>query len=139
MSWGDMDFTRDLMASLPEHMRPKGVLHPHEARQKADPLRRKLFADWHRLQDIVLAHEETIQRRWKKRTAVKRKQVLLEVNPTLPKEHAPEISALSERGPAARQERRNDFLLPYLNLEDLSINNGTQCGSIGDEHFVDSP
>ncbi|KAJ7899217.1 hypothetical protein B0H14DRAFT_3543552 [Mycena olivaceomarginata] len=27
---------------------------------------------------------------------------------------------------SARQEKRNNFLLPYVNLEDLSINNGTQ-------------
>jgi hypothetical protein len=61
------------------------------------------------------------------RTALKRKQVLLEIDPKLPHEHAPEISSVIKDEASARQEKRNDFLLPYVNLEDLSINNGTQC------------
>lgn len=61
------------------------------------------------------------------RTTVKRKQVLLEIDPKLPQEHAPEISSVIKDEASARQEKRNDFLLPYVNLEDLSINNGTQC------------
>ncbi|KAK7028686.1 hypothetical protein R3P38DRAFT_2937837 [Favolaschia claudopus] len=83
--------------SLPSHIpRPQGILQPAEARQKADPLRRELFDSWYRLKSIVLAHEEAIQKRWKKRTGIKRKQLLQEVSPSLPAEHAPEISALNE-------------------------------------------
>ncbi|KAJ6462191.1 hypothetical protein C8R45DRAFT_1108381 [Mycena sanguinolenta] len=114
---------------IPPHMRPKA----------------ELFVSWSRLKAIVLAHEDTIQKRWKKaitfflpcssrsahtspvqRTAVKRKQVLLNIDPKLPQEHAPEISSVIKDEASARQEKRNDFLLPYVNLEDLSINNGVQ-------------
>ncbi|KAJ7723908.1 hypothetical protein B0H16DRAFT_1472654 [Mycena metata] len=86
-------------------------------------IRSQLFASWGRLQKIVLAHEETIQKRWKKRTGAKRKQLLQEIEPTLPEQHAPEITALSQ--PSATQ-KLGAFLFPYLNLEDLSINNGVQ-------------
>ncbi|KAJ6462182.1 hypothetical protein C8R45DRAFT_1108374 [Mycena sanguinolenta] len=130
---------------MPSHMRPKAVLQPPEARRMADKIRQELFMSWSRLKAIVLAHEDTIQKRWKKaitfflpcssrsahtspvqRTAVKRKQVLLDIDPKLPQEHAPEISSVIKDEASARRERRNDFLLPYVNLEDLSINNGVQ-------------
>ncbi|KAJ7899831.1 hypothetical protein B0H13DRAFT_2336777 [Mycena leptocephala] len=101
--------------SIPQHMRPKTVLSPPEASQRADKLRDELFASWDHLKKIVLAHEETIQKRWKKRTGAKRKQLLQEIDPKLPKQYAPEISALS-----AKQDKLNDFLLPYLNLADLT-------------------
>jgi hypothetical protein len=52
--------------SIPQHMRPKTVLSPPEASQRADKLRDELFASWDHLKKIVLAHEETIQKRWKK-------------------------------------------------------------------------
>ncbi|KAJ7752995.1 hypothetical protein B0H16DRAFT_1418853 [Mycena metata] len=110
--------------SLPKHIpRPKAILSPREASQRAEGIRSHLFASWGRLQKIVLAHEETIQKRWKKRTGAKRKQLLQEIEPTLPEQHAPEITALSQ--PSATQ-KLNAFLFPYLNLEDLSINNGVQ-------------
>ncbi|KAJ7640103.1 hypothetical protein DFH06DRAFT_1098562 [Mycena polygramma] len=109
---------------MPQHMRPATVLSPPEASRKAEAVRRELFASWHRLKKIVLAHEETIQKRWKKRTGAKRKQLLQEIDPRIPKEHAPEVSALSQGN--AMHGKLIDFLLPYLNLEDLTINNGTQ-------------
>ncbi|KAJ7194920.1 hypothetical protein GGX14DRAFT_505295 [Mycena pura] len=112
-----------ILDTLPQRMRPVAVLSPDEARQKADKIRPELFASWNRLRRIVLAHEEAIQRRWKKRTGAKRKQLLQEIDSKLPKEHAPEISALSQ---GSTLDKLNDFRLPYLNLEDLTINNGTQ-------------
>ncbi|KAJ7506566.1 hypothetical protein B0H11DRAFT_1706585 [Mycena galericulata] len=117
-----MSFFDSLAPNLP---RPKGILSPEEAGAKADKVRHQLFKSWRHLQEIVLAHEDTIQKRWKKRTAVKRKQLLEGIDPTLSKRHAPEIAALGSRSPNL-QDNRNDFVLPYLNLEDLSINNGTQ-------------
>ncbi|KAJ7122648.1 hypothetical protein C8R43DRAFT_1136064 [Mycena crocata] len=115
-------------AEMAPHMRPKEILTPKDARHRADKLRQELFSSWHRLRAIVLAHGETIQKRWKKRTALKRKQLLTDINPQLPKEHAPEIEALY-RGDvqSAGQDRHDYFLLPYLNLEDLSMNNGILC------------
>ncbi|KAJ6543542.1 hypothetical protein DFH09DRAFT_1282386 [Mycena vulgaris] len=113
--------------SLPAHIpRPEAILTSKEARQRADKIQHELFKSWYQLKETVHVHEETIRKRWKKRTAVKRKQLLQEIDPKLPKEHAPEISALAQDDPSARQAKRNDFMLPYLNLEDLSINNGTQ-------------
>ncbi|KAJ7036960.1 hypothetical protein C8F04DRAFT_1257503 [Mycena alexandri] len=115
--------------------RPKAILSPRAASQRAEGIRSQLFASWGRLQKIVLAHEETIQKRWKKastcdstgyplmfnaiqRTGAKRKQLLQEIESTLPEQHAPEITALSR--PSATQ-KLNAFLFPYLNLEDLAI------------------
>jgi hypothetical protein len=60
------------------------------------------------------------------RTTLKRKQLLQEIDPNLPKEHAPEIAALGHQS-VILQGNRKDFALPYLNLEDLSVNNGAQC------------
>lgn len=51
---------------MPAHMRPKAVLQPPEARRMADKIRQELFVSWCRLKAIVLAHEDTIQKRWKK-------------------------------------------------------------------------
>ncbi|KAJ7601996.1 hypothetical protein B0H17DRAFT_1155104 [Mycena rosella] len=90
-------------------MCPEAVLSTNKARQKADETRRELFVSWHRLKDIVLAHEQTIHKRWKKRTAVKRKQLLQEIDPELSKEHAPEIAAL-EQDQSGRQSRRSEFM-----------------------------
>ncbi|KAF7373595.1 C2H2 and C2HC zinc finger [Mycena sanguinolenta] len=106
-------------------MRPKEIFTPAEAASRANQTRHELFALWRCLRAIVLAHEETIQKRWKKRTTIKRKQLLQEVDPTLPKEHAPEIAALGDQA-AILQGNRTEFTLPYLNLEDLSVNNGIQ-------------
>ncbi|KAJ6627604.1 hypothetical protein B0H10DRAFT_1993357 [Mycena sp. CBHHK59/15] len=114
--------------SLPAHMRPKEIFSPEEATKRADIIRRNLFASWSRLKAVVLAHEDTISKRWKKRTSAKRRQFLSEVEPTLPKEHAPEVSAFMQNAGqyATLQDKRDNFLFPYLNLDDLSINNGTQ-------------
>ncbi|KAF8192691.1 hypothetical protein K438DRAFT_1934979 [Mycena galopus ATCC 62051] len=123
----DKEQTMSLLDSmLPPHVpRPKAIFTPQEATRKVNEVRPKLFEAWRRLRAIVLAHEETIQKRWKKRTAIKRKQLLQEVDPNLPKEHAPEIAALGAQAENL-QDDGSDFLLPYLNLEDLSVNNGVQ-------------
>ncbi|KAJ7771010.1 hypothetical protein DFH07DRAFT_768409 [Mycena maculata] len=114
----------ELVNSLPPHMRPKSIFTPEQASQRANKVRHELFKSWYRLKAIILAHEDTIQKRWKKRTAVKRKKLLQEINSKLPMEHAPEIAALG--APEKSEDDRDVFVLPYLNLEDLSVNNGTQ-------------
>ncbi|KAJ7740995.1 hypothetical protein B0H14DRAFT_3515415 [Mycena olivaceomarginata] len=112
--------------SLPSHLpRPTGIFDPEEAADRANEIRLELFSAWHRLRAVVISHEEVIQKRWKKRTTLKRKQLLQEIDPNLPKEHAPEIAALGHQS-AILQGNRKDFALPYLNLEDLSVNNGAQ-------------
>ncbi|KAJ7639439.1 hypothetical protein FB45DRAFT_1001296 [Roridomyces roridus] len=115
--------------SMPPHLpRPIDILAPQQAAEKVEPVRRKLFESYGRLRDIVLAHEETIQKRWKKRTVGKRKELLASIDSALPKAHAPEIAAFEHqyRNPQEDNSHKKDLLLPYLNLDDLSCNNGTQ-------------
>lgn len=57
---------RSFLDSLPPHMRPKAVLLPKEASQEAHKIKKELFKSWYRLKTVVLAHEDTIQKRWKK-------------------------------------------------------------------------
>ncbi|KAF8192685.1 hypothetical protein K438DRAFT_1969816 [Mycena galopus ATCC 62051] len=107
--------------------RPQAIYTPEEAARVVDDICPKLFNTWRRLRAIVFAHEETIRKRWSKRTTIKRKQLLQEVDPNLPKEHAPEIARLRDKTVTAiLEQNRSDFVMPYLNLEDLSVNNGVQ-------------
>ncbi|TDL23088.1 hypothetical protein BD410DRAFT_188801 [Rickenella mellea] len=67
-----------------------------------------------------------------KKTGVKRREMLLEIQPDLPKTHSPEIRVV-ESNPGdvnGRHSQRDVFLLPYANLEDLSWNNGIQFLSL---------
>jgi len=131
--------------TLPAHMRPQRILTPQEGRKQVEAKSKILFETWDRLHQVVLAHELTIRKRWSKvrlsllvfilsqfdyhhsqRTAAKRKELLLEVEPSLPKSHAPEVDIIFSQG-SQLKENRETFLLPYLNLEDLSWSNGVKC------------
>lgn len=48
-----------------------------------------------------------------KKTAAKRSELLKEIQPDLPKSHAPEVKTFSDS--------RDLFLFPFVNLEDFDI------------------
>jgi hypothetical protein len=99
------------------------------ATKKTSKCSASIFSDWKKLQDILDRHEETIRTRWAKKSGKNRRQLLLAIWPEMPKEHRPEWKAMT----AAAEKRglsgpiqppdpkfRDAFLLPHLNLEDLS-------------------
>jgi hypothetical protein len=99
------------------------------AKKNASSYSKAIFSDWHKLQNILDRHEETIRTRWSKKSSKSRKQLLLDIWPRMPREHRPEWKAMT----AAAEKRglsgpiqppdskyRDYFLLPHLNLEDLS-------------------
>jgi hypothetical protein len=99
------------------------------AKSKASKYSASIFSDWKTLQDILDRHEESIRTRWAKKSGKNRKQLLLDIWPKMPQEHHPEwkaMAAAAEKrgltGPIQSPDSkyRDTFLLPNLNLEDLS-------------------
>jgi hypothetical protein len=123
-------FMRDPQAFLASH----GYTLPLRislsvAKNKASSYSKAIFSDWNKLQNILDKHEETIRTRWSKKSGKNRKQLLLDMWPRMPQEHHPEWKAMAtaaeERGLSGPiqppdSKYRDYFLLPYLNLEDLS-------------------
>lgn len=74
------------------------------------------------LNQILMRHEETLRKRWTKRTKDARKKVLVQARPSMPERHRPDFRALERESPKQLQNSkfRDSFLFPYLNLEDLS-------------------
>jgi hypothetical protein len=99
------------------------------AKKNASSYAKAIFSDWNKLQNILDRHEETIRTRWSKKSGKNRKQLFLDIWPKMPQEHRPEwkaMTAAAEKrgltGPIQPPESkyRDYFLLPQLNLEDLS-------------------
>ncbi|KAM0283772.1 hypothetical protein ACHAQH_002362 [Verticillium albo-atrum] len=82
----------------------------------------QVFAAWNQLHDIVARHEATIQNRWSRKSKSKRKALLLEVLPTMPKDHLPDVEAWKKKPKSVIVDKKNAdaYLMPYINLEDLS-------------------
>ncbi|KIJ52383.1 hypothetical protein M422DRAFT_243171 [Sphaerobolus stellatus SS14] len=95
----DLEFSFDAsdpFSFLPPDLRPPYTLTPEEGREQIRTKREILFHTWNKLHAILLTHEETIRKRWTKRTAIKRRELLLEVQSDIPKEHASDVEALLE-------------------------------------------
>lgn len=102
--------------SLP---RPSAFLSIPEASRRGRDLSAKLFSCWDRLRDLVKVYEPVIQKRWKKRTFAQRQSILRRVKPDLSQSHNPAIRLFYEKGINDRSELRDNYLLPYCNVEDL--------------------
>lgn len=96
----------------------------NEVRHDADKLRKSVITNFHMLQAIIERHEETIQRRWLKKTRNQRVAVLLKAWPTMPAMHRPDFEAWRQDAPGYYGKRldnpRDAYLMPYMNQEDLS-------------------
>ncbi|KAE9964437.1 hypothetical protein BLS_008369 [Venturia inaequalis] len=90
---------------------------------------------WKQLNQVLLAHEATIRNRWSKKSALKKKGILIEAFPQMAKEHNLAFKDLmankAEPGTCGELNcsskhcsnvhiAREAALWPYINLEDLS-------------------
>lgn len=124
------EFLRDPEAFL----KARGAVLPSfislaEAKEKASDHSKNIFANWETLKDILSRHEETIRSRWAEKSKRDREDVLERAWDNIPKDHHPEwkacLTTASERGLAGpirapNAKFRDRFLLPHINLEDLS-------------------
>ena len=88
---------------------------------------KKLFDDWATLNKILQRHEGILRKRWPKKTMEQRKKVLLAAWPSMPLSHRPGLrtfeSIPDDLMDSQLPKYRNDFLWPYINLEDLARGN----------------
>ncbi|KAF5879380.1 uncharacterized protein Bfra_006589 [Botrytis fragariae] len=82
-----------------------------------------LAKNWDLLQNILGAYEPVIRKRWSKKSKVKRAQLLQEVYPEIPKQHASDFDNMRARwfgAPPKLDEYQRSMETPYINLEDLT-------------------
>ncbi|KAF2744013.1 hypothetical protein M011DRAFT_409519 [Sporormia fimetaria CBS 119925] len=94
---------------------PSSFPSPEEVRTDARRCADKLFRDYDTLQDIVQRHEDTIRKRWNKKSNVQRKNILQEAWPNMPARHRPDVAAWK-----AHSKEKMPFMWPSINLEDLT-------------------
>ena len=83
---------------------------------------RKIFEHWSLLKHILERYEPILRKRWGKKSGEQRKKMLLSAWPNMPTAHRPDFQALQRESTAQRRggtKVRDEFLFPYLNLEDL--------------------
>ncbi|KAJ3535329.1 hypothetical protein NM208_g7175 [Fusarium decemcellulare] len=96
---------------------------PAEVRQEATQRSRNIFASYETLNKILERHEETIRKRWTKKTRKQRLQILLKAWPDMPSPHRPDFEAFVKESPQQREagtRHTDSFMWPYINQEDLS-------------------
>ncbi|KAF7508121.1 hypothetical protein GJ744_009562 [Endocarpon pusillum] len=94
-----------------------------EVRRDASECSRKIFDSYRALNQILMRHEETLRKRWTKRTKDARRKLLLAVRPSMPERHRPDFRALERESPKQLQSGskfQDSFLFPSINLDDLS-------------------
>lgn len=106
----------NLMDSF-EESRPDGGRTVTTARREAPQKVQRIFDNFDRLKKIFGAYASTLSSRWMKRTVPKRK-LLLEAWPGMSQAHRPDFNAY--RCGLKDSRHRDAYLLPYVNLEDLS-------------------
>jgi hypothetical protein len=85
-----------------------------------------IFADWERLNGILLQYEGLLRKRWMKKSKEARKKILLQAYPKIPTMHRPDFQVLRSQldipgAPPIKKETNTHecFLIPMVNLEDL--------------------
>ncbi|ORY62097.1 uncharacterized protein BCR38DRAFT_394731 [Pseudomassariella vexata] len=110
-----MDFFNSLRGSgLPM---PSSMPAPSEVRSRAKRLSKSIFTSWDTLHAILEKREETIRKRWMKKTKDQRAKILLAAWPNMPASHRPDFQALRKNSTSKPQ---GAFKWPYVNLEDLT-------------------
>jgi len=94
---------------------PSSFLTPDEVEQKARQLAAKLFEDRETLQQIIERHEDTIRKRWSKKSNPQKKKILLEAWPNMSTQHRPDVAAWRTKSGCKKA-----YMWPYINLEDLT-------------------
>jgi hypothetical protein len=103
--------------------RPSSFPSAAEVRREASDRSQKIFDSFNTLNQILARHEETLRKRWTKRTKDARKKGLLTVRPNMPQTHRPDFRALereSQKQLPNGTRFRDAYLWPYINLEDLA-------------------
>lgn len=118
------DNPQDLLNALgSSRPRPSSFPSAAEVRRDASECSREIFGSYNTLNQILIRHEQTLRKRWTKRTKDARKKLLLSVRPNIPHRHRPDFWALERESPTQLQSDSkfvDAFMWPYLNLEDLT-------------------
>lgn len=97
-----------------------------EVKREATERVNRIFTQWDKLHSILMQYEDVLRKRWIKKTQDQRKQVLLNAWPCMAQTHRPDFNALRLEKKEERRNGtrfRNEFLFPYINLEDLMKGN----------------
>lgn len=93
-----------------------------------------ILYNWNALRRILDRHEDTIRKRWTKKTKVRKKTVLHEAwGREMPRLHRPDIEYLLKEetelntNGVMRQRPMGEFKWPHINLEDLSCGKTMLC------------
>ena len=83
----------------------------------------RIFQDWNRLHGVLEQYEDVLRKRWIKKSREQRKKVLLTAWPNMAAIHRPDFDALKRETIDVRRRNasrfRNEYLFPFINLEDL--------------------
>ena len=113
------DNWQDIMASLGL---PKET-SLEEIRKEARVKSVNLISNWKELRGILERHEETIRKRWLKKTKTQRKKILLAAWPNMAPSHRPDYAAFrkgASQSDTLNTSSREAYIWPYINQEDLS-------------------
>lgn len=98
-------------------------LEVEQIRPIAQTFAHSIFSDWVRLNATLKRFETTIQKRWLKKSAKQRREVLVSANPQIPLVHRPDFESFRHQNNRriARDKTcgADAHLTPYINLEDL--------------------
>ncbi|PBK70400.1 hypothetical protein ARMSODRAFT_1003543 [Armillaria solidipes] len=129
-SWSNPEYVKYMMMNMtPAHARPEKFLTVEEVSEVADDFRKALFDKWDGLGSIMAIHENSVRKRWSRRTQTKRRSLLKELGIPIPDKHAPEVDLFEKLGTGGARggqlsDARDAFLSPFLNVEDLTSGNG---------------
>ena len=90
--------------------------------QEANSRVASIFTSFFTLQYVVTRFEETIRKRWAKKSSGQREALLLKVWPDIPSDHRPDLRAYRYEDEGVRKSNtkfRTSYLWPHLNLQDL--------------------
>ncbi|KAK4110152.1 hypothetical protein N656DRAFT_838666 [Canariomyces notabilis] len=96
---------------------------PGDVRKEARERSRIIHKTFNSLHAIVTRHEETIQKRWLKKSGQQKRKILLECWPGMSAVHRPDFEAFRKETKEQRvrgTKYREAFVWPYINQEDLS-------------------
>ncbi|KAG6356098.1 hypothetical protein INS49_015483 [Diaporthe citri] len=115
-----------VLENNPFYPRLEIEIQQEDAQRLAQGMSRRIFTSHTELRAILDRHEETIQKRWIKKTNAQRQAMLLKVWPKMALERHADFAALKTLCRQRRNDRwdkarhRDPFMWPYINQEDLS-------------------
>lgn len=86
-----------------------------DVRSRSHVLSSSIFDLWNTLHVMIEHHEETIRKRWLKRTREQRKKILYAAWPGMDTLHRPDIDAFKRKN-----NSQEAYKWPYINTDDLS-------------------